>query len=244
MNFVHGAFALEEDLALIEQLEAVRPTVVVVDPMVSYFRGDENSSEDMSRFLRHVTLARDVGASVIVLLTTPARGDDEGQFKERGSSAPPRLGGPRDEAGAPASAGSSDHPPREESGARHPPAQMRWVFEESTSWIKLVDEASAPSSKSLASMKLVGRILAETRGCRRDAPEGARGGPRGEQAGPRRVVEGGARRRSGHRSERLVTNTRGAQVKGVFYRLTSAVHAAETGSSVHATTPASTRGNR
>lgn len=243
VNFVHGAFALEEDLALwIEQLEAVRPTVVVVDPMVSYFRGDENSSEDMSRFLRHVTLARDVGASVIVLHHS-GKGDDEGRFKERGSSAL-RAWADHVMKLSPGEAQGQVtilHEKNRE-GARHPPAQMRWVFEESTSWIKLVDEASAPSSKSLASMKLVGRILAELEGVdeMRQKELAAALGVSGQVLGESlKVVLADGRV---IRSERLVTNTRGAQVKGVFYRLTSAVHASpETGSSVHATTPASTR---
>lgn len=83
----HGDFGLAEHL---EQwratLDRTKPTLVMLDPMVSYFRGDENAAGEMQNFLAHVAIARTKGAAVIVVHHS-TKPDAEGKSRERGSGA-------------------------------------------------------------------------------------------------------------------------------------------------------------
>ncbi len=87
ITITHGNFGLEEHVALWRDLlERTKPTIVMVDPLVSYFRGDENAARDMHGFLALVDIAKAAGAAVIVVHhgTKP---DANGNSRERGSSA-------------------------------------------------------------------------------------------------------------------------------------------------------------
>lgn len=84
---VHGAFGLDtEELWWRELLTTVKPALVVIDPLVAYQRGDENSAGDVSAFLRHVDVARQ-GECSIILLHHARHADESGRTRERGSSA-------------------------------------------------------------------------------------------------------------------------------------------------------------
>lgn len=87
LHIVHGAFGLEEEHAMWrELLERVRPSIVVIDPLAGYFRGNENDAGDMGAFLRAASVAVEVGAAV-VLVHHATKPDAEGKTRERGSGA-------------------------------------------------------------------------------------------------------------------------------------------------------------
>lgn len=84
---VHGNFALGENLPWWRSvLESARPSIVVIDPLVAYFIGDENAAREMQAFLEHVALARQLGAAVFVV-HHHGHDDKNGKSRERGSSA-------------------------------------------------------------------------------------------------------------------------------------------------------------
>lgn len=155
VHITHGGFGLQEEREAWQQLlDGIRPSLVIVDPLVSYFRGDENSAPDISMFLRHVDMARDIGASVVVLHHAN-KGDQEGRFKERGSSAL-RAWADHMVALTPNEDGSLviSHEKNRE-GAKQMPQTMRWVFDQTT--ITLADEGQL--SESAASADLTRRLL-------------------------------------------------------------------------------------
>lgn len=87
VTLTHGDFGLVEHIALWKGLiERSKPALVMLDPMVSYFRGDENAADEMATFLAHVTTARTAGASVVVVHHS-TKPDSEGRSRERGSGA-------------------------------------------------------------------------------------------------------------------------------------------------------------
>jgi hypothetical protein len=87
VHIVHGAFDLLQDhRAFVETFERVKPSMVVVDPLVSYSRAKENDAAEMSGFLRGFDFVIDAGATLVVLhhATKP---DQHGRTRERGSGA-------------------------------------------------------------------------------------------------------------------------------------------------------------
>ena len=87
LTIAHGAFGLAEHLdtwrALIEEK---KPKIVMLDPMVSYFSGDENAAREVQSFLEHVSLARAHGAAVIVVHHS-TKPNADGKSSARGSGA-------------------------------------------------------------------------------------------------------------------------------------------------------------
>lgn len=87
VTITHGEFGLAEHIKLWRHtLEATKPALVMLDPMVSFFRGDENASSEMAAFLAHVAVARHMGATVVVV-HHGTKLDGEGKSRERGSGA-------------------------------------------------------------------------------------------------------------------------------------------------------------
>lgn len=87
VHLTHGNFGLVEHIALWKGLvEKAKPALVMIDPMVSYFRGDENAADEMAVFLSHVDIAKAAGATVVVVHHS-TKPDAEGKSRERGSGA-------------------------------------------------------------------------------------------------------------------------------------------------------------
>jgi hypothetical protein len=87
VHLTHGNFGLVEHIALWKAMvEKAKPALVMIDPMVSYFRGDENAADEMAVFLSHVDIAKAAGATVVVVHHS-TKPDSEGKSRERGSGA-------------------------------------------------------------------------------------------------------------------------------------------------------------
>lgn len=87
VTLVQGPFGLEQEDRLWRAiLDQAQPALVVIDPLVSYARGNENDAREVAAFLRCVDIAREYDASV-VLLHHATKPDAEGKTRERGSSA-------------------------------------------------------------------------------------------------------------------------------------------------------------
>lgn len=166
LHIMHGAFGLDDEQAMWRaQLERVKPAIVVIDPMVSYCRGDENSADEVSTFLRAIDIARAGGASVL-LLHHGTKPDSEGRSRERGSSALRAwadvvvgLARGKDDAIILTHEKNRD-------GAKQEPQTLTWRFTDEV--IDLVTSAAAPdavvsASTSKRTTKLLG-LLVETGG--------------------------------------------------------------------------------
>jgi hypothetical protein len=71
---------------LVSVMDGVRPQLVVVDTLARCFGGDENSSEDMSRFVRTLDLLRDIYDCSVLVIHHANKTDKTGSGKVRGSS--------------------------------------------------------------------------------------------------------------------------------------------------------------
>lgn len=71
---------------VVEVLDGVQPQLVIVDTLARCFGGDENSSEDMSRFVRTLDLLRDVYGCSVLVIHHANKTEKSGSGKVRGSS--------------------------------------------------------------------------------------------------------------------------------------------------------------
>ena len=165
ITIAHGGFALAEQLTLWQSTLAREAfSVVMLDPLVSYFVGDENSSRDMQSFLDLVAQARSGGSAVIVVhhATKP---DAEGRSRERGSSA---LRAWADEVvqlarGEGPSTAIVTHEKSRERGVHPTPQNFTWAFSDAMIELDVGDadaEAVETATVRRARVKLLG-ILAE-----------------------------------------------------------------------------------
>lgn len=90
LRIVQGHFALDDRASdwrpWRELLERAQPSIVMVDPLVTFANCNENDAGEMSRFLRVIDIARERGAAVLVLHHT-TKEDDQGRVRVRGSTA-------------------------------------------------------------------------------------------------------------------------------------------------------------
>lgn len=71
---------------LIATLGGIQPQLIIVDTLARCFGGDENSTEDMSKFVRSLDLLRDVYAGSVLVVHHANKTDRTGSGKVRGSS--------------------------------------------------------------------------------------------------------------------------------------------------------------
>lgn len=71
---------------LVALMGDVAPQLVIVDTLARCFGGDENSTEDMSRFVRTLDLLRDVYGCSVLVVHHANKTDKSGSGKVRGSS--------------------------------------------------------------------------------------------------------------------------------------------------------------
>ena len=71
---------------LMAVLDGVRPGLIIIDTLARCFGGDENSSQDMSRFVRSLDLLRDLYACSVLVVHHANKTDRSGAGKVRGSS--------------------------------------------------------------------------------------------------------------------------------------------------------------
>lgn len=71
---------------LMALMDGVEPQLVVIDTLARCFGGDENSSEDMSRFVRTLDLLRDLWQGSVLVVHHANKTDKSGSGKVRGSS--------------------------------------------------------------------------------------------------------------------------------------------------------------
>lgn len=64
----------------------IEPELVVVDTLARCFGGDENSTEDMSGFVRTLDMIRDLGVGSVLVIHHANKTDKSGSGKVRGSS--------------------------------------------------------------------------------------------------------------------------------------------------------------
>jgi hypothetical protein len=71
---------------LVSVMDGVQPQLVIVDTLARCFGGDENSSEDMSRFVRTLDLLRDIYGCSVLVIHHANKTEKAGAGKVRGSS--------------------------------------------------------------------------------------------------------------------------------------------------------------
>jgi hypothetical protein len=71
---------------IIGVMEGVAPRLVIVDTLARCFGGDENSTADMSRFVRTLDLLRDIYGCSVLVVHHANKTDKSGSGKVRGSS--------------------------------------------------------------------------------------------------------------------------------------------------------------
>lgn len=153
ITVVHGGFGLVAGVETWRSaLDRSRFSIVMVDPMISYFVGDENASREMQGFLDVVALARVAGSSVIVVHHA-GKPDKEGRSSERGSSA---LRAWADEAVALARGDGPDiviatHEKSRERGKHPTPQSFVWSFSDDA--ISLEANDAAPDAVVSAATK-------------------------------------------------------------------------------------------
>lgn len=87
IHVVQGPFHLVEHAPAWDALlERTKPSLVVIDPLVEYNGGDENSAQEMIAFTAHVSRAKAVGAAVLVIHHS-TKPDKDGKTSARGSGA-------------------------------------------------------------------------------------------------------------------------------------------------------------
>jgi hypothetical protein len=86
IRIVQGSFSLTENAtAFVARLKRIKPTLVLIDPVVEYNDGDENSAQEMRLFTSVVATAKQIGAAVI-LVHHSTKPDKDGRTSMRGSS--------------------------------------------------------------------------------------------------------------------------------------------------------------
>lgn len=72
---------------LVATMDGVCPRLVVVDTLARCFGGDENSTQDMGRFVRSLDLLRDVYGGTVLVVHHPNKAERSGAGKIRGNGA-------------------------------------------------------------------------------------------------------------------------------------------------------------
>lgn len=73
-------------MELIRVMDGIEPQLVIVDTLARCYGGDENSTEDMSKFVRALDIIRDVFGSSVLVVHHANKTDRTGGGKVRGSS--------------------------------------------------------------------------------------------------------------------------------------------------------------
>lgn len=71
---------------IVNVMDGVQPQLVIVDTLARCFGGDENSSEDMSKFVRTLDLLRDVYGCSVLVVHHANKTEKTGSGRVRGSS--------------------------------------------------------------------------------------------------------------------------------------------------------------
>lgn len=71
---------------LVNVMDGIKPQLVIIDTLARCFGGDENSSEDMSAFVRTLDLLRDVYGGSVLVIHHANKTEKLGSGKVRGSS--------------------------------------------------------------------------------------------------------------------------------------------------------------
>ncbi len=86
IHVVQGSFSLTENASVwAALLKRIKPAFVVLDPVVEYNDGDENSAQEMRRFTATAALAKAAGAAFIAVHHS-TKPDKDGKSSMRGSS--------------------------------------------------------------------------------------------------------------------------------------------------------------
>lgn len=71
---------------LLAAMDGVRPQLIIIDTLARCFGGDENSTQDMSRFVRSLDMVRDLYGCSVLVVHHANKTDKAGSGKVRGSS--------------------------------------------------------------------------------------------------------------------------------------------------------------
>lgn len=90
LHFCHDAFLLDdldEAREFEENVERIQPVLTLIDPLDSFFQGDENSARDTKRFRRNANKIIDRFNTSLVIIHHQTKGSSDNKPTLRGSSA-------------------------------------------------------------------------------------------------------------------------------------------------------------